>query len=76
MCEEAAEEGVGPSESVERASRWHCAYRKAEVEEADCSGGKQERTHLVISFRGGEDDLSTVATLFWAEGVWMSRWKG
>ena len=22
-----------------------------------------------------EEDLSTMATLFWAEGAWMGRWK-
>ena len=78
-CEEAAEDGLGPCESEVRTSRWRRANRKAEVEEADGSSSR-EGVGVFPSLHGGknlevEEDLSIVATLFWAEGVWMGRWK-
>ena len=60
---------------MERASCWHLADRKVEVGAADGSS-RQERVRLVITLQlEAEENLSTMATLFWAEGVWVVTWK-
>ena len=46
-CEEVFEDGFGPSQSMERTSRWHRTNRKAEVEEAY---GSRSRKGGVESF--------------------------
>ena len=55
------------------ANGWHLAHRKTEVEKADGSSSRQERVGVIISLHNleVEEDVSIVATLFWAEGVWM-----
>ena len=58
LCEEVAEGGLGPCDSVERAGRGRVAHRKVEVEEADGSKQREERVCIV--------DLSTIAPPFWA----------
>ena len=60
---------------MERASCWHLAHRKVEVGAADGTS-RQERVRLVITLQlEAEENLSTMATLFWAEGVWVVTWK-
>ena len=69
-CEQVAENGLGLCESVVRSGRWHLAYRRIEVEEADGSSSRQERVCVVISLAMEinslevEEDLSTMAMLF------------
>ena len=53
-CEEVAEDGLGPCESVGRTSRWHRAHRKAEVEEVDGSCSRAGVVGLAVSFHGVE----------------------
>ena len=80
-CEEVAEYGLGPCESVARSSRWHRAHRKIEVEEADGTSSRQERVGVVVfpllevNKLEVNEELSTMATLAWAEGMWIGRWK-
>ena len=54
--------------------------KEVEVEEATAAAaGKKEFVSLSLFMEVDnlecEADLSTVATLFWAEGVWWRRWK-
>ena len=49
QSEEVVEDGLGPCESVERASLRHFAYRKIDVEATDGGRSKQERICLVTS---------------------------
>ena len=79
-CEEVVEDGFGPCDSMERTSRWHRSYRKAEVEEAD--GGSSSRQEgvgiafplfLEVNILKVEEELSTMATLAWTEGVWIGK---
>ena len=74
-CEEFAEDGLGLWESVERSS----GHRKLEVEKAEAAAGEKESVSLSLSsWRNNvevEEDPSTMAALFWAEGVWMGKWK-
>ena len=56
--EKVAEDRLGPCESVMRPSSWHGAYGEAQVEQACGSSRKQDGTW----------ELSTMATLVWAEG--------
>ena len=81
-CEGVVEDGFGLCERVGRTSRGYHAHRKAEVEEADDSSNSSGKETLGVASLlmevnnlEVEEDLSTVATLFWAEGVWMERWK-
>ena len=62
---------------MERTSRWHRADRKAEIEEADGSSSREGGSVSLTEVNNSEvaKDLSNVATLFWAEGVWMGRWR-
>ena len=52
-CEEVAEDGFGARESVERANSGRCAYRNAEVEEADggSSRARKSRCRYPCSWR-------------------------
>ena len=68
--EKFCEDWFGPCESVERATRGHLACGKAEAEEAD---GSSSRVSILIPLHGV--GLSTMATLQWAEGVWVGKWK-
>ena len=65
--EEVAEDGSGPCESTEKTSRWH--RLQAEFEEA--AAGKKESFSLPLGMdmnnREVEKELSTRATLAWAE---------
>ena len=47
--------------------------RKAQVEETSGSSSGQGGIGFVITFHV-EEELSTMATLAWAEGSWMGRW--
>ena len=74
-CEEGVEGGLGPCEEVERTGSGHLTNRRVEVEAADGGSCRQERLSVVVSFHGlnvleVEEDLSTMATLLGAEGVW------
>ena len=75
-CEEAVDHGFGPCESIGRTRRWHCAHRTAEVEEAG-GGSKKESVSLSLFMEitnlEVEEYLTTMATLFWAEGVCLGR---
>ena len=62
-CEEVAEDGLGPCESVGTTSRWHFAYRKVrkvEVEEAGGGSSRQQqaaaskKASAAVSFYGGK----------------------
>ena len=46
---EVAEDGIGPREGMVRTSRWHRAYGKTEVEEADGSNSRQEGVGIALS---------------------------
>ena len=43
------------------------------------AAGKKESVslsqHMEVNNLEIEDDLTTMATLFWADGVWMGKWK-
>ena len=53
-------------------------HRKAKIEEADGSSGEKESVSLSLFLEMSdvevEEELSTVATQAWAEGVWMGKW--
>ena len=51
------------------------------IEETDCSGSRQEEHDVVVPCHGSmgrrlevEEELSTLATQCWAEGVWTGIW--
>ena len=67
-CEEVVEDGLGLCDSVERTGSWDFDKRKVEIDAAD--GGSLSRQND-LEF---EEDLSTMAPPFWAEGVGMGRW--
>ena len=76
-CEKAVGNGFGSRESVARTSRWHRAHRKAEVEEANGSSRKEGVSlslFMDVNNVEVEEELSTMPTLSWAEGVWLGRW--
>ena len=76
-CDKAVGNGFGSRESVARTSRWHRAHRKAEVEEANGSSRKEGVSlspFMDVNSVEVEEELSTMATLSWAEGVWLGRW--
>ena len=54
--------------------------QKAEVEATDGGSSRQERVSFAISVMEVhdfefEEELSSMVTLIWTEGVWMSRWR-
>ena len=67
------------SARVWRSSLGHFAHRKVEVEAEGGGTSKQERIGFALSLSTEvnglevEEQLSTMATLFSAEGVWMNR---
>ena len=65
---------------MERTSPWHRTRRMAEIEEANWQQQQQERSsrfHFHFSWKRTklevEEELSTVATLAWAEGVRVGK---
>ena len=60
----------GPSESLERTNLRHFAYKEVEVETADGGSSRQERVCFIIAASPGSEELPTMATLLWAEGVY------
>ena len=71
LSEEVVEDGFGPCESVER--RFKLRQQMA------ATPGKNESVSLSLFMEVHdfevEEELSSKATLFWAEGVWMGRWR-
>ena len=60
----------------------HFAYREVDIEGNIWrqQAGKKESVSLCLVLEVSdveiEEELSTMATLFWAEGVRMNRWRG
>ena len=76
-CEEVVEDGFGSCESGGRASCGYCAHRKGLKLRRQMQARKGRCRYLFSLKVNGlevEEDLPTMATLFWAEGVWMGRW--
>ena len=77
--QEVVEDYFGPFESVERTSLGHFAYREVQVQTIEGGSSRQERIGLVVFWDVNdlkvEEEFSTMATPFCAEGVWMSRLK-
>ena len=53
--EKAAKDGLGPCESVERPSSWHCACGKAQVEETNGGSSRKEGIGVALTFHGSEE---------------------
>ena len=78
--EEGIENGLSPCESVGGQAVGIVPSDKAEIEEADGSGSRQEESvslslFLEVKNLEVEGELSTMATLPWAEGAWLGKWE-
>ena len=59
--------------------RWDCSHGEVEIEETDGSSSRQKSTTSLSLFMDAyalqvEEELSTMATHCWAEGVWTRKW--
>ena len=57
------------------------SHGEVEIEETDGSCGKKEHDHSVFALLMEvyglevEDEISTMSTQYWAEGVWTEKWS-
>ena len=71
--------GLGTSESVGSACSGNCAHGQVSIEEADGRSSRQEGADLAPPVPGSvygldvEEELSTMATQAWAEGVCIGK---
>ena len=68
--EEVAEDGPGASESVGSACSGNGAHREVKIEKESTSLS----LFMVVYGLEVEEELSTMATQAWAEGVWIGKW--